>query len=89
MAYKIAGDCISCGTCEPECPNTAISSGGSGLTIDPEKCTECVGSSYDSPRCEQVCPVDACMPDPEHQEPREQLLAKWKKLHPGETPAVT
>ena len=24
MAYKINEDCISCGACEPQCPNEAI-----------------------------------------------------------------
>ena len=28
-------------------------------------------------------------PDPDHEESREQLLEKWKTLHPGETPAYT
>ena len=88
MAYKVTGECIRCGSCEPECPNTAIGQGGAGFGIDPEKCTECVGF-YESPRCKQICPVDACVPDPEHEETREQLLAKWKKLHPGENPAAT
>ena len=27
--------------------------------------------------------------DEDHQENQEQLLAKWKNLHPGETPKVT
>ncbi|MFA5451537.1 MAG: 4Fe-4S binding protein, partial [Dehalococcoidales bacterium] len=27
MAYKITDDCISCGACETECPNNAISEG--------------------------------------------------------------
>ncbi len=88
MAYKITGDCIGCGSCEPECPNTAIIAGMANFEVDPEKCTECVGF-YDSPRCKQVCPVDSCKPDPEHKESRKQLLAKWKKLHPGKTPAAT
>jgi hypothetical protein len=30
--------------------------------------------------------VDAPKPDADRKESREQLLAKWKKLHPGETP---
>jgi ferredoxin len=88
MAYKITEDCISCGACEPECPNTAISEGETIYVINPERCTECVGS-YESSRCAEVCPVDACVPDPAHKESREQLLEKWKKLHPGETPKVT
>jgi len=65
MAYKITDECISCGACEPECPNTAISEGEITYVIDPEKCTECVGS-YDSSRCAEICPVDACQPDPDN-----------------------
>jgi len=82
MAYVITDECISCGACEPECPNQAISEG------DPAKCTECVGS-HESSRCVEVCPVDCCVPDPEHEENREQLLEKWRGLHPGETPSVS
>lgn len=88
MAYKITDECISCGACEPECPNQAISEGESTYKIDPNKCTECVGS-YASSRCAEVCPVEACQPDPEHKESRETLLARWKTLHPGQTPATT
>lgn len=88
MSFKITQDCISCGACEPECPNQAISEGDSIYVINPDKCTECVGS-YESSRCAAVCPVDACVADPAHKESREELLAKWKKLHPGETPKVT
>ena len=43
MAYKITDDCISCGACEGECPNKAISEGDTIYKIDPDKCTECVG----------------------------------------------
>jgi len=85
MAYKITQDCISCGACEPECPNQAISEGDSIYVINPDKCTECAGS-YESSRCAAVCPVDTCVPDPAHKESKEELLAKWQKLHPGETP---
>ena len=88
MAYKITEDCISCGACEPECPNVAISEGETTFVIDPNKCSECVGS-YKSSRCAEVCPVEACVPDPEHVETRQQLLDKWKKIHPRETPKVT
>ncbi|MBI4180601.1 MAG: YfhL family 4Fe-4S dicluster ferredoxin [Chloroflexi bacterium] len=88
MAYMITDECISCGACEPECPNTAITEGATIFVIDPEKCTECVGS-HASSRCAEVCPVDACVTDPDHRESRQQLLDRWKKLHPGETPAVT
>ena len=88
MAYKITDDCISCGACEADCPNTAISEGETIYIVDPDKCTECVGS-HESSRCAEVCPVDSCVPDPDKKETQEQLLEKWKKLHPGETPAVT
>jgi len=85
MAYKITDDCISCGACEPECPNSAIKEDGNIYKIDPAKCTECVGS-FDSSRCVAVCPVDAPKPDTDRKETKEQLLAKWAKLHPGKTP---
>ncbi len=87
MAYKITEECISCGACEPECPNLAITEGETIYVIDPDKCTECVGS-FESSRCAEVCPVDACVPDPDYEESREQLLEKWRRLHPGETPSV-
>jgi ferredoxin len=96
MATKITEECINCGACEPECPNTAIYSGGTpyelnGKTFDalatdvyyivPEKCTECVGH-FDQEQCAAVCPVDCCVPDPSHTETEEQLAAKAKQLHP-------
>ena len=78
MAYKITDDCISCGACESECPNEAISEGDTTYVIDPTKCTECVGA-YESSKCAEVCPVDACVPDSAHKESKDQLLEKWKK----------
>jgi len=87
MAFNINDECISCGACEPECPNQAISEGDTKYIIDPAKCTECVGS-FDSSRCAGVCPVDACHPDPEHPETKDQLLKKWRGLHPGKEPAA-
>ena len=86
MAYKITDECISCGACEAECQNQAISEGETIYVIDPDKCTECVGN-FESPKCAEICPVEACEPDPDHVESREQLLDKWRSLHPGETPA--
>ncbi len=87
MAYKITDECISCGACEPECQNEAITEGETIYVIDPVKCTECVGN-FDTPQCADICPVDCCVPDPEHEETKEQLLEKWKGLHPGEAPTV-
>ncbi|MCL5737009.1 MAG: YfhL family 4Fe-4S dicluster ferredoxin [Actinobacteria bacterium] len=80
MALKINDECISCGACEPECPNSAISEGDTQYVIDPSKCTECVGF-YDEPQCASVCPVDACVPDPDHVESHDALLEKKKRLH--------
>ncbi len=89
MAYKITDECISCGACEAECQNQAISEGGMIYVVDPNKCTECVGNA-ESAQCVEICPIDdCCIPDPARQESREQLLKKWQRLHPGETPAVT
>ena len=75
----ITEECINCGACEPECPNQAIKAGDDIYVIDPEKCTECVGY-YDEPQCASVCPVDCCVPDPDHEETKEELEAKFKRL---------
>jgi len=65
MAFKITEECISCGACEPECPVQAISEGDDRYVIDWTKCVECVGH-FDTQQCASVCPVDACVPDPDH-----------------------
>ncbi|MCE3007246.1 MAG: 4Fe-4S dicluster domain-containing protein [Bacteroidetes bacterium] len=114
MAIIITQECINCGACEPECPNTAIyepaqqwafSDGttlkgnidfGGGVIVAaderydpvsqdfyyivPNKCTECMGF-HEEPQCAAVCPVDCCVPDPEHPEPEETLLAKQHWMH--------
>jgi ferredoxin len=113
MAIIITDECINCGACEPECPNTAIYEAGvewaygdgneiSGMFnyggqqlnaeekhepvskevyyIVPDKCTECEGF-HEEPQCAAVCPVDCCVPDPDHVETKEQLLTKKDWLH--------
>ena len=81
MAMVIIEECISCGACEPDCPNEAITQGDSIYVIDPDKCTECVGA-HDTPKCIEVCPVEGCIiPDPNHLESREDLEAKYQRLH--------
>jgi ferredoxin len=101
MAIYITTECINCGACEPECPNTAIYEGGASWTlagntygpddappsgatgfwsadyfyIVPDKCTECT-TFHDEPQCAAVCPVDCCLPDPNHVESREELEKK-------------
>lgn len=82
MALVILEECTSCGACETDCPNEAISEGDDHYVIDPERCTECVGF-HDEPHCASVCPVDVIVPDPERKESREELLAKKGRLHPG------
>lgn len=82
MAVMIVEEnCIGCAACEPECPNGAIFLPKEGVyAIIPDKCTECVGF-HDEPQCAGVCPVDeTCIPDPNHQESREELLAKKARL---------
>jgi ferredoxin len=96
MATVITEECINCGACEPECPNTAIYQGGveydwqsakhAALSeeffyIVPEKCTECVGF-FDYEACAAVCPVDCCIPDPARPETEAVLLDRARELHP-------
>src|SRR5882672_10388648 len=99
MATVITSECINCGACEPECPNTAIYQGGvewqapdgamhaaiAGdiFYIVPEKCTECVGF-HDQEACAAVCPVDCCVPDPNIPETEDVLIARAKQLHPDQ-----
>ncbi len=105
MSIIITSECINCGACEPECPNTAIYEGGAAWAlagkeygdgeespagakeffstdffyIVPDKCTECKGF-HDEPQCAAVCPVDCCVPDPNHIETEEALLQKKEYL---------
>ncbi len=96
MSTVITEECINCGACEPECPNTAIYEGGAAWSsngdshpalkmdyfyIVPEKCTECVGF-FDQEQCAAVCPVDCCIPDPDIPESEAQLIARARALHP-------
>ena len=96
MATIITEECINCGACEPECPNTAIFQGGVEFDlagaqqpalnaeiffIVPEKCTECVGF-FDYEACAAVCPVDCCVTDPDRPESEAILIERAKELHP-------
>lgn len=80
MATTITSDCINCGACEPECPNSAIKQGDPIYVIDPLLCTECVGF-HDYEACAAVCPVDCCVPDPNNVESEEVLIARARELH--------
>jgi ferredoxin len=87
MALFINEECSSCGACESECPNQAISEGDASYVINPDLCTECVGFAAE-PACMGVCPTDSIAVDPKHQESRDQLLEKFKRLHPGKEPVL-
>lgn len=52
MAYKISDACVTCGSCEPECPVAAITPGDEKYHIDPDTCIECGA-------CAAICPVEA------------------------------
>ena len=52
MAYVISDECISCGTCEGECPAGAISEGDGKFEIE-------AASSMDCGACAAVCPTGA------------------------------
>lgn len=52
MAYVISDACISCGSCESECPVNAISQGETQYVIDAAACLDCGA-------CEASCPVSA------------------------------
>ena len=79
MALMITDECINCDVCEPECPNGAIYMGEEIYEIDPNLCTECVGH-YDEPQCVEVCPVDCIIPNPDYQEAKEELMAKYERI---------
>ncbi len=83
MATIITDECISCDACVPECPNDAITEDDDIYVIDPEKCTECVGFD-DHYRCQEVCPVECCVRDPDREEAEDVLLKRAMELHPDD-----
>jgi ferredoxin len=60
MANRITDECTTCGVCEPECPNEAISLGADIYVIDPTLCDECAQDGGD-PACMDVCPCDGAI----------------------------
>ena len=80
MATLINEDCINCGACEDECPNGAISMGDEIFVINPDLCTECVGS-HGEQMCALACPPEACVQDPERVETEEGLSERAKTIH--------
>ncbi len=56
MAHKITEACLSCGSCQGECPVNAISEGDTSYVINADECIDCGA-------CAAVCPVDAIVED--------------------------
>lgn len=52
MAHVINDGCVSCGSCEAECPVGAISQGDSKYEINPDVCIDCGA-------CAATCPTDS------------------------------
>ncbi len=78
MSLKITDDCTCCDACVSVCPNTAITAGDVIYQIDPDRCTECVGSE-DNPQCQLVCPAD-CI-EVGVKEDRDVLQARYNALN--------
>ncbi len=55
MAYVISNECVACGACEAECPNSAIVAGDDKYSINADSCVDCGA-------CAEVCPVSAPQP---------------------------
>lgn len=79
MALMINDECTLCDACVTECPNEAISAGDVIYTIDPLRCTECVGH-FDEPQCKTVCDPECIVPNPDFAESPEDLQAKYEIL---------
>lgn len=62
MAYTIPNTCLSCGTCQPQCPTGAIQIEGGEYWIEPGLCNNCEG--YAEPQCVAYCESNVPMPLP-------------------------
>jgi ferredoxin len=78
MSVIITDSCVACGACIWECPEQAIIPGMTHPSVDGDACTECLGW-YGESQCMVVCPASALTVRPES---REQLLTKFRDLHP-------
>jgi len=62
MALAITSACVNCWACADVCPNQAIAADSPVFSIDPLRCTECVGDHAD-PQCAAICPVECAIVD--------------------------
>ena len=97
MATKITEECINCGACEPECPNTAIYEGGvewesasggtarrwrkTSTTSSPRSAPSASASSTKS-NAQRYVPSTAAFPIPIDRRRKPLLLERAKNLHP-------
>ncbi|MEM7554840.1 MAG: 4Fe-4S binding protein [Cyanobacteria bacterium P01_A01_bin.84] len=66
MAYKITTKCISCDLCISQCPTKAIKIVDERRWIDPNLCTNCVGSIHNVAQCTASCPTfKGCIKEPQ------------------------
>jgi len=101
MATMITDECINCGACEPECPNTAIYQGGvEWLALDGSTKHAALSDQFfyivpekctecvgffDHEACAAVCPVDCCVPNPSIPESEAVLIARAAQIHPDKS----
>ena len=78
VSVTITERCVSCGACEWECPNDAISPGAIRPVVEKDRCTECYGFFGES-QCIVVCPVSAIKVEVET---IENLAQRFKLIHP-------
>lgn len=90
MSFMVTSDCISCGACEPVCPNHGIRNDQkrSIYVIDSDACIECVGF-FSTPQCAVVCPMNCCLPDPNNVHTEEILFERAKAIHANSPKQLT
>ena len=57
MAYVIGDSCISCGSCEGQCPVGAISMGEGKFEIDAAKCVDCGSCGLSLSHTNRTCKI--------------------------------
>jgi len=78
VSVVITEQCITCGACEWECPNEAISPGAPRPVVNEQRCTECYGFFGES-QCIVVCPASAISVRPEA---ADTLAERFIRLNP-------